>query len=503
MLNEPLTRVLGAVALVLSYYVWQRKRLPLPPGPSPRLFIGNLHQIPTNHPWLTYAEWSKKYGPIFTLRIFSQTHIVLNSSKAVLDLLEARSAIYSDRPVSWMLSNLAGRTVFQLSFLDSHFPKYRKMLHSGLNKRATKAYRPIQNHQLKILLQGLVESPNEFPASIKRYVAGIALKIAYGYDVSSDNDYFVGLAEQNARAAASVLQPFFWVETFPFLRFIPSWFPFATFKRTMFEAKKVIDVVEAVPFEWAKEKIASGNYTDSFFSQYFRPDEDSPLDDEDWRNLKWTSASIYSGGAHTTAAAMTTFFLLMSQNPEIQKTAQAEIDKATGRERLLNGDDQASLPYVTALLKETLRFAPVAPLGLMHRVIKDDIYEGYFIPKGATVIANIWAITHDSESYPDPFTFDPTRHLGDKPQPDPFQFVFGYGRRVCPGAALGEESLFLAVANILASFNISKAVDAEGNEIEPAFEWFSSVVTYPTNFGCRISPRFPETLTALTQTEEI
>ncbi|KAJ7216242.1 cytochrome P450, partial [Mycena rebaudengoi] len=431
----------------------------------------HFHRAPVARPSTT--------GPIFTLRIFSQTHIVLNSSKAVLDLLEARSAIYSDRAVSWMLSNLAGRTVFQLSFLDPHFPKYRKMLHSGLNKHATKAYRPIQDHQLKNLLQGLVESPDAFPAFIKR------------------------LVEKNARATASVLQPFFWVEAFPFLRFIPSWFPFVTFKRTMFEAKKVIDVVEAVPFEWAKEKIASGNYTDSFFSQYFCPDEGPALNDEDWRNLKWTSASIYSGGAHTTAAAMTTFFLLMSQNPEIQKKAQAEIDKAIGRERLLNGEDQASLPYITALLKETLRFAPVAPLGLTHRVVKNDIYEGYFIPKGATVIANIWAITHDSESYPDPFTFDPTRHLGDKPQPDPFQFVFGYGRRVCPGAALGEESLFLAVANILASFNISKAVDAEGTEIEPAFEWFSSVVTFPTNFGCRISPRFPEALAALTQTEEI
>ncbi|KAJ7614589.1 cytochrome P450 [Mycena polygramma] len=498
-----LTGLLGGIALVLGYYVWERKRLPPPPGPSPRLFTGNLHQIPTNHPWVTYAEWSKRYGPVFTLRVFSQTHIILNSSKAVLDLLEARSAIYSDRPVSWMLSHLSGRTVFQLSVLDPHFPKYRKMLHSGLNKRATKAYRPIQNHHLKNLLRGLAENPDAFPASIKRYVAGIALKIAYGYDVSGDNDYFVGLAEQNARAAASVLQPFFWVEAFPSLRFIPSWFPFVTFKRIMTEAKKVIDVVEAVPFEWAKEKIASGDCTDSFFSRYFRPDEDPALSEEDWRNLKWTSASIYGGGAHTTAAAMTTFFLLMSLNPEIQKTAQAEIDKVAGRERLLNGDDQASLPYVKALLKEMLRFAPVAPLGLTHRVIEDDIYEGYLIPKGSTVIANIWAITHDSESYPDPDTFDPTRHLGDKPQPDPFRFVFGYGRRVCPGAVLGEESLFLAVANILASFNISKAINAEGIEIEPAFEWFSSVVTFPTNFGCRISPRFPETFAALTQTEEL
>ena len=86
----------------------------------------------------------------------------------------------------------------------------------------------------------------------------------------------------------------------------------------------------------------------------------------------------------------------------------------------------------------------------------DDVYDNYFVAKGTKVIANVWfvhllifwlhnpfystrAITHDEEIYPDPFTFNPSRHLGDDKQPDPSKFVFGFGKRVCPGVfSLGE-----------------------------------------------------------------
>jgi cytochrome P450 len=66
--------------------------------------------------------------------------------------------------------------------------------------------------------------------------------------------------------------------------------------------------------------------------------------------------------------------------------------------------------------------------------MQEDVYEGYRIPEGATVIANIFAITRDEEMYPDPSEFRPERFLGPSPQLDPHKFVFGFGRRACPGA---------------------------------------------------------------------
>jgi cytochrome P450 len=80
----------------------------------------------------------------------------------------------------------------------------------------------------------------------------------------------------------------------------------------------------------------------------------------------------------------------MSLHPDVQKRAQEEVDRVVGTDRLPTFDDLSQLHYVNAVIKEVLRWAPVAPLGLQHRVLQDDVYEGYLIPKGVTVVANIW-----------------------------------------------------------------------------------------------------------------
>jgi len=496
-----LVLLLLVLSAVLYRRLWSKHNL-LPPGPPVRFLTGNLHHRPTSQPWLTYADWSKQYGPVVTLRTFHKTEIILNSARSALDLLDARSVVYSDRPVSWMSGRIIARsTMFQLSSMDARFPQYRRMLLAGLNRRATQRYRAAQEQQLTVLLRGLAKDPEAFLALIQTYVAAIALRIAYGYQVSAEKDRFVTLIESASRAIIALRQSPFYFELFPFLRFLPSWFPLAEFKRAVAKHKPVMDAMVSVPFNWAKTKIESGSHEESFFSHHFRPDEsvgDVPQGEEEREILKWTAAAIYVGGAHTTTSAIASFFLLMSTHPAAQQTAQAEIDRIVGNGRLLTLDDQKHLPYVTAVLKETLRWAPVAPLGLPHKVTRDDIYDGYLIPKGTTVIANIWAITHDPEVCPNPFVFDPARHLGETPQRDPFDFVFGYGRRVCPGATLAEESLFLAIANILAAFSIAKAHDAEGKEVEPNVEWRTATVTFPTNLRCLIVPRSPDMLASIT-----
>lgn len=123
----------------------------------------------------------------------------------------------------------------------------------------------------------------------------------------------------------------------------------------------------------------------------------------------------------------------MTLNPSAQRQAQNEIDSVVGQDRLPSIEDRGNLPYVSALIKEVLRCGPPAPLGIPHRVTKDDTYLGYSIPSDAILIANIWGIMHDAEMYPDPMKFSPERFLSQKPQPDPRKYVFGFGRRVCPG----------------------------------------------------------------------
>ena len=91
-----------------------------------------------------------------------------------------------------------------------------------------------------------------------------------------------------------------------------------------------------------------------------------------------------------TAAVLSWFLVTMVAFPEVQKKAQAEIDEVVGRGKLPTFADFEHLPYIRALVKETLRWAPVGPLGVPHRVTQDNTYEGYHIPKGAMCISNIW-----------------------------------------------------------------------------------------------------------------
>jgi len=123
----------------------------------------------------------------------------------------------------------------------------------------------------------------------------------------------------------------------------------------------------------------------------------------------------------------------MILNPKVLKKAQDELDRVVGKGRLPDLSDKDDLPYIDAIMKEVLRWSPPLPITIPKRVIQDDVYRGYFIPAGATVVENVWAICRDPNIYPDPETFNPDRFLKDgKIDPsvfNPEDRIFGAGRR--------------------------------------------------------------------------
>jgi hypothetical protein len=113
--------------------------------------------------------------------------------------------------------------------------------------------------------------------------------------------------------------------------------------------------------------------------------------------IQFVSSSSSKPNARLTGLAQTntvlnTFFLAMARNTHVVKKAQKQLDEVTGGERLPDHSDMAELPYITAIIKETLRWAPPLPIGVPHRLMEDDVYNGMFIPAGATVIENIWCV---------------------------------------------------------------------------------------------------------------
>ncbi|KAK6988945.1 cytochrome P450, partial [Favolaschia claudopus] len=130
--------------------------------------------------------------------------------------------------------------------------------------------------------------------------------------------------------------------------------------------------------------------------------------------------------------------------------------------------------------------------GVPHAAMEDTVINGHFIPEGSVIIANLWNILNDPETYPKPDKFDPTRYLRPFPQRDPRTVCFGFGRRVCPGKYLAEVSLFCTVASILATFDISRAPGPL-----PVHENTQGTISHPKPFDCVVKPRSDHAVTLI------
>jgi cytochrome P450 len=242
---------------------------------------------------------------------------------------------------------------------------------------------------------------------------------------------------------------------------------------------------------------------------------------------------LSGAGFDTTSGTLMWWTLAMVAFPEVQRRAQAEIDVVVGRARLPTFADAPQLPYVRAVIKEVLRWRPAVERGLPHKATEDDCYEGMFIPKGATCMANIWHCNHDRAVFGDDADdFRPERHLnakGDEVLPGPREtngeghVTFGFGRRICVGKYLANDSLFINTVTILWATKLECARDENGKELPPdpnAFvdngintlvllsmdeSWDVAeflVCSHPGPYECIITPRFPEVLSILLADEK-
>lgn len=216
----------------------------------------------------------------------------------------------------------------------------------------------------------------------------------------------------------------------------------------------------------------------------------------------YVSGSLLEAGSDTTAATLVGFVQAIVLFPSVAKAAQEELDRVCG-DHLPTMDDEPNLPYIRGAVKESMRWMPTDILGVPHAVIRDDEYMGYKIPKGASIMWNVWAIHMDPRRHPDPRRFDPARYKddhqtaaeaasnGDATKRD--HFVFGAGRRLCQGMHIAERSLFLAISRLLWAFNFYNARDKDGNEIVPdASDLTEGLFVLPKPFPTRIVPRSAE-----------
>ncbi|KAG2156217.1 cytochrome P450 [Suillus clintonianus] len=486
----------GVGGMYLVKRVFSKKNpAPYPPGPPGRPLIGNLLDMPQVKTWLTFTEWGKKHGDISHIEVLGQHIIVLNSVKTALEILDKKGSMYSDRPILPMGGELCGwkHTLVLLPYGD-RMREYRKNFHRIIGTRAAiDTYHPIEEIETHRFLKRVLAKPDQLQAHVRHTAGAIILRISYGYEVIENDDPFVEIADRALDQFSQCVAPSaFMVDNMPFLAKVPEWFPGAGFKRMAREWHKTLEDMAAAPYKLVQDQMAAGIAPKSFTSNLL---EGRTLSAEEDHNVKWSAASLYAGGADTTVSAIYSIFLAMTLYPDVQKTAQAEIDAVVGPDRLPSFADRHSLPYTEALAKEVHRWNVVAPTAIVHRLSEDDVHDGYYIPKDSLVIPNIWFMLNDPRTYANPSEFNPERFLakdGKEPETDPRAIGFGFGIH------LADASVWISTVMSLAVFNISKVVE-NGVEITPEVDPLSGIISHPKPFKCSIKPRSAKALELIQQ----
>ncbi|KAI0056050.1 cytochrome P450 [Artomyces pyxidatus] len=489
-----LTDIVALAVLVLLVAVFdqrrKRKTLRYPPGPPPLPIIGNFLDVPKEASWLVYGEWAKTYGEVVSLRAFGRVLVILNSNKAVRDLMDKRAAIYSDRPPVPFFNLMKWSWFLALSSYTDYFRLRRKILDRGLRPNVAVKYRPMQKRKVHAFLKRLLKKPEHYREHIEYLQGTMIMSLVYGYDAKPENDSYIKIAyEANEIAQQTMLPGSVLVNDLPFLAHLPEWLPGMGFKALAREGERLGREMVDSPFNFVKDSMRDGTAQISVCRDGLLALEDT----DGFASPKVERAILEVAGSMYTVSSLLSLFFVLVLYPDVQKRAQAEVDAVTGGQRLPDYSDRPQLPFIEALYKEVLRWATVGPIGVPHATARDDVYEGYFIPKGAVVIPNTWAILHDPELYPDPDEFKPERYLtddGKKVREDPnLTAAFGYGKRLCPGRHIADDTLFIVTALVVATYSIENAKDALGNVIPIEREFTGTIIRYPKDFKCSILPR--------------
>ncbi|KIO14849.1 hypothetical protein M404DRAFT_928982 [Pisolithus tinctorius Marx 270] len=442
-----------------------RHGLPLPPGPRGLPLVGNLLDIDISAPWTTYEQWGRRYGGISYCTLLGQQFVIINDEEILHELMMKRSSIYSDCPY------LCTNKLFGLDLNTGLLPYcdkwrlHRKMFNVAFSKQTSKKYQVTQMGKVHQFLVNLLSTPRDYPKHLVTLSTAIIMAITYGYEVAPKDDPFVtnvaGLVELHTNVLAAERATL--LSAVPLLAYILSWLPGGQLKKRAAEccalARTVLD--DPVGNQSLNISQAAGTATTPFVGDLLEMEIGRDLASSEDELIKAVAATVFLGELSFTSSTLLVFLLAMVLYPEAQAQAQEEIDRVVGDTRLPEFRDRENLPYVEAVLLETLRWHPNVPLMLPHTTTTADVFHGMYIPKGK-------AITRNEMHYPNPAAFNPGRHLtasGTLNQSTASPYL-GLDRRICPGRRIADQSLWAATVSILATLRIGKARDEAGQEVD-------------------------------------
>ncbi|KAI0767339.1 cytochrome P450 [Fomes fomentarius] len=457
--------------------------------------------MPKVEPWVAYRDLCLKYGDVLHFRVLGHSTVVLGSARIIKEYLNKRSANTSDRKQTPLIKLTGGELNFGHLPYGQSWKRHRTAFTQHFNRAAVSQYLPYIRTTAHKLLADILREPSRIQDHLAFNFSATLLKLLYGIDVTDERDKYiktVNWALAGTPGGRGVPGKFL-IRFFPLLRHLPSFFPGAGFQRQFLQWQAAASALKNVPFSYIKEVMAQSISRRCVIRTLLEkmtstPGKDSLSVEETEDLVKNVGAISFDAGADTTLSTIQATLLALSLQPDILRKVQGELDDVVGPNRLPEFSDRKSLVYLDAVIKETLRWHNVVPLGVPHCTTADDELDGCFIPKNTVLLPNIWACMHDPEAYSNPDQYRPERFLKngkpDETVRNPLDYVFGFGRsRICPGQYYAEAVLFINIASILHVFDVSSPQARNGPPVINEMRASDGYLLYPEPCRFIVKPR--------------
>lgn len=448
-------------------FFFRATKLRLPPGPLPLPIIGNFHQL-GELPHRTLAALSHNYGPLMSLRLGSALTLVVSSPDVAKEFLTTHDRAFGGRPRSaagkFLMYN-SSDIVF--SPYGAYWRKLRKLcVLQLLGSRSIESFSYIREEEVSAMVRSIANSDR--PVSVAKTVSAVTnnmiCRMAFGRKYCDQHLI-------DSRGIISVIKETILLLGSPTIGdYIPylAWIDLQCSNRRLKNLHKVFDnLVEKTIDEHVSQN--NPNAVPDLVDVLLAASADEAMEFQITRdNIKAVIYDILAAGTYMPAITIEWVMSEVLRNPPVLKKLQDELERVIGMGRMVHESDLPCLFYLQAVVKETLRLHPPAPLGLPHFSTEDCTVLGYEIPRGTRLLINLWAIGRDPKSWQDAQCFKPERFMQDSSSVDSevenFKWIpFGAGRRGCPARDLGTRVLGFVVAQLLHCFNWELPEETKGN----------------------------------------
>nr|XP_018669209.2 cytochrome P450 2C42-like [Ciona intestinalis] len=452
--------VLGGSALI--FYMWSRKGN-LPPGPRGYPILGAMPYLVV-HPEKVITKWSREiYGPILSVPLLNRTIIYLNTYEAITEAFSKQGLKLAGRPYMFLFQQISSDLGITMKTYSEHFKVQRQFGMRSLKPSRIESLVIQESRYFIDQLHDQVGKVYDMKTDVYNFTANIICSVVLGKRFDYDDPAFKLILESSEKALgepedANLMMAMILI---PQLRFLP---PFhGANQRFLQNQHRILRMLLGIIEEHQKNFDPNNveDFIDAYiYEQKFGIGKNTKLFEND--QLKVYVRDLFIAGVETTSNTIQWSILALLYNPKYMDLMYNEVYEALGSDGVPCMKDREKMPVTCAFIQEIMRFRTLTPGAAPHSAMEDIKLNGYDIPSGTMVVANLWALHNDPDTWPEPEKFNPHRHIDSDGKfiHSPKILPFSIGPRYCMGEGIAKAEIFIFLTSLLQKFTVSRDPNA-------------------------------------------